>query len=81
MPPIARQRITVSVPSHFDPRTTEVNSGARMAKPVKVGNAIAAMTWLTRLSAAIIRAGSSCIRENAGNMTCWIGPATRLNGM
>ena len=58
--------MTVSVPSQFGPRTTEVNSGARIAKPVKVGNAMAAMTWLTRLSAAMIRAGSSCIREKAG---------------
>ena len=51
-----------------------------MASPVSVGNAIAARTWLTRLRARRIRAGSSCIRENAGNMTSWIGPATRLNG-
>ncbi len=51
-----------------------------MARPASVGNAIAAMTWLIRLRAPRIRAGSSCIRENAGNMTSWIGPAMRLNG-
>ena len=57
-----------------------MNSGARTARPVSIGNAIAARTWLIRLSARRMRAGSSCIRENAGNMTSWIGPAMRLNG-
>ena len=77
----ARIRITGTARDHLSPSTTETKSGATTIMPSSAGIVTAAIRRIVLIQTAATRSLSSCIRANAGNITCWIGPAIWLNGI